>query len=283
MKKKIIFFSLALIIILSFCFFSFWPVQARVNNLEELKVRLDELSKQLHLLQDQLRAWMSDTGLSLPERETEEKPAEPKFCYQFDNNLRFGDKGEEVENLQKALREEGLYNHEITGQFDERTFLAVKSFQEKYHEGVLMFWRLRAGTGFVGQTTRAKLNELYGCKPEPEKEISGQNLEVSITTDKEYYRADEEITIVISAENQSSDEIILNFNTSCQTWYSLGNFSNREAVCLQVLTEITIPADEKHEWQWKHSLTEHPLDSGSHAIQGGVIGYQTAGASITVE
>ncbi len=160
MKKKNIYFSFALIIILSFFVLSVLPVQAQNNSSEETRTRLHELSKQIQLLQEQLNTLMFNLGLL-------EKPVEKTFCYEFKHNLRFGDQGEEVEKLQKALKEEGLYNYDITGRFDEKTFVAVTAFQEKYYQDILTHWGLRIGTGFVGQTTRNKLNDLYLCISEP--------------------------------------------------------------------------------------------------------------------
>jgi hypothetical protein len=68
-----------------------------------------------------------------------------------------------VSALQTALFQEGLYEQEITGNFDQYTHLAVIKFQEKYKKEVLTPSRLTRGTGFVGKSTKAKLNKLYGC------------------------------------------------------------------------------------------------------------------------
>lgn len=45
-------------------------------------------------------------------------------------NLSLGSSGEDVERLQQRLREFGLYEVEISGEFDERTEESVKKFQE---------------------------------------------------------------------------------------------------------------------------------------------------------
>ena len=44
--------------------------------------------------------------------------------------------------------------------FGLRTWNAVCSFQEKYSTDVLVYWNLEECTGFVGTSTRAKLNQL---------------------------------------------------------------------------------------------------------------------------
>jgi peptidoglycan hydrolase-like protein with peptidoglycan-binding domain len=92
--------------------------------------------------------------------ELQEKPA--VWCHDFNTNLRIGDSGPEVTALQNALQKEGFLT-EISGEFDEKTASAVVAFQEKYKGDILSPWGLEHGTGYVGKTTRVKLNALYGC------------------------------------------------------------------------------------------------------------------------
>lgn len=74
-------------------------------------------------------------------------------AYEFSENLERGMKGVSVRLLQTVLASEGVYDHEITGNFFDITRKAVVAFQTKY--GI-------AATGYVGPLTRAKLNELFG-------------------------------------------------------------------------------------------------------------------------
>lgn len=77
----------------------------------------------------------------------------PKLEYEWTRNLEVGSSyADDVSALQMALTKEGIYTGEVTGGFYAQTYLAVKAFQTKY--GI-------ESTGFVGPTTRAKLNELY--------------------------------------------------------------------------------------------------------------------------
>jgi len=86
----------------------------------------------------------------------------------FLRDLRQGDRGEDVRNLQKVLNtspETTLTNAgpgapgAETDYLGPLTFAAVIKFQEKYAEEILFPIQLVQGTGFVGPMTRKKLNE----------------------------------------------------------------------------------------------------------------------------
>ncbi len=101
----------------------------------------------------------------------------PSWCHDFEQNLKFGDQGEEVMWLQNALQEEGFTiftNEKQEKLFSYSTASAVVGFQEKYASEILQPLELEHGTGYVGPRTRAKLNDLYGC-PQPSITVLSPN------------------------------------------------------------------------------------------------------------
>jgi len=118
--------------------------QEIINQITALQAKITALQQQLAQIQGQTTQW----------------------CHDFNVNLKYGDTGPEVESLQIALGKEGLYatkNTNLSANFDEELASAVVGFQQKYASEILTPWRLKYGTGFVGVSTRAKLNKLYGC------------------------------------------------------------------------------------------------------------------------
>lgn len=85
------------------------------------------------------------------------------WCHTFNMNLKVGDTGNEVVSLNFALQKEGFNPGEKSPTFDDLTAAAVTGFQQKYASEILTPNGLSYGTGYVGASTRAKLNSLYGC------------------------------------------------------------------------------------------------------------------------
>lgn len=112
-----------------------------------------------------------------------EKAVENPQANPFKSNLQTGSQGTEVKELQKCLAKDiEIYPEgEITGVFGEKTKTAVIKFQEKYRKEILEPAGLTQGTGQVGKSTRAKLNELCG---KPPKEITP--LKFSLITVDQY-------------------------------------------------------------------------------------------------
>jgi len=79
-------------------------------------------------------------------------------------DLYFGmQNNKQVECLQEFLKAQGpdIYPEGlVTGNFYTLTQQAVIRFQEKYAEDILAPWGLKKGSGYVGPTTREKINSL---------------------------------------------------------------------------------------------------------------------------
>ena len=161
--RKII-YVLFFLVIFSFLF-NFNLSNTAAISIEELQARIAQIQAQIAALQKQLTQIQN-----IPTVETPEKA--PGWCYNFYRSLAYGDKGSDIEALQTVLQKEGIYKGSITARFDSLTLSAVMSFQVKYAADILKPWGLIKGTGYVGNTTRAKLNELSGCKETVEKFIT---------------------------------------------------------------------------------------------------------------
>ena len=121
--------------------------------INELLARIDALKAEIAKVQAQIKAILESRSLS---------------CKVFRNNLYFGMRdNKEVRCLQEFLKKQGpeIYPEGlVTGNFLYLTKAAVIRFQEKYSSEILAPWGLAKGTGFVGSTTRRKINQLLSQK-----------------------------------------------------------------------------------------------------------------------
>ncbi|OGZ67017.1 MAG: hypothetical protein A3D34_01320 [Candidatus Staskawiczbacteria bacterium RIFCSPHIGHO2_02_FULL_33_16] len=89
-------------------------------------------------------------------------------CTALNNNLYFGiSNSSAVTCLQQFLKTQGqdIYPEGlVTGVFGNLTKSAVIRFQEKYYVQILIPLGLTKGTGFVGSSTRLRINQLNSCK-----------------------------------------------------------------------------------------------------------------------
>jgi hypothetical protein len=91
--------------------------------------------------------------------------------FSFEKNLEIGDVLIDVKYLQIVLNSDPITKLAESGvgspgnetnYFGPLIKSAVIKFQEKYADKILASWGLTSGTGYVGSTTRDKLNELLG-------------------------------------------------------------------------------------------------------------------------
>lgn len=101
-------------------------------------------------------------NLTVPSSCNEWLMDDKKECVKLQANLRIGDRGERVRALHTLLVRAG-YGPFTSDEFSEKTAEAVVGFQEQYRSEVLAPYGLSRGTGFVGVSTRAKLNALFSC------------------------------------------------------------------------------------------------------------------------
>jgi len=122
-------------------------------------VTIQELMDQIASLQAQLKAMQEQQG-----------PVQQTWCHTFNKNLGYENSdSNEVWSLHTTLHNEGIsYGSDGPNEYGEGTMSAVVEFQEKYASEILTPFKLKHGTGFVGKSTRAKLNALYGCKDKKE-------------------------------------------------------------------------------------------------------------------
>lgn len=128
------------------------------DDIQTLLKKMEFLEKQLEVLRAKLKETLSGNAVSNGEIAT-------TTVESLDFDLRFGDRGDKVKLLQTWLaKDENVYPEGLkTGYFGPLTQKAVIRFQEKYKQEILNPWNLVYGTGFVGTTTRTKLNALYGA------------------------------------------------------------------------------------------------------------------------
>ena len=120
---------------------------------DEIIAKISEINSLLNLLQNQL--------LKIENK----KQTEELSCQRIDQDLFYGLKNNNnVRCLQGILisQGEGIYPEGlITGNFLSFTKSAVIRFQERYAAEILTPLGLTQGTGYVGYSTRAKLNQFF--------------------------------------------------------------------------------------------------------------------------
>jgi len=156
----------------------------------------DELAEQIATLQAQLAALTAQLGELEGDEEEAAVVVEGCDISSFDRNLKEGMSGDDVKCLQIVLNSDtdtvlgdegaGSPGNE-TSYFGPITKAGVIKFQEKYADEVLASWGLTAGTGFVGSTSRTKLDELLTggageAAEEEEEEAAEEGEQVVIPT-----------------------------------------------------------------------------------------------------
>lgn len=139
------------------------PSAGQAATAEELAAQIAQLQAQLASLMGQLGGTTTTTGTT--------SSTAPAACagISFTRNLTLGSQGTDVQCLQALLNQDPATQVAASGvgsagnesqYFGGLTKAAVVAFQNKYAAEVLTPVGLTAGTGFVGASTRAKLNAM---------------------------------------------------------------------------------------------------------------------------
>ena len=139
------------------------PILPNIYGFNEPSIQYEfDIEKAKSILEE--AGFKDEDGNGLREKTITKEPA-----FKFTSRLTKGSRGKEVTELQKCLAKfpEIYPEGETTGYFGEKTKQAVIRFQEKYYEDILQPYGYTKGTGNVGKSTRAKLNEI--CFEEPDE------------------------------------------------------------------------------------------------------------------
>ncbi|HNR81300.1 MAG TPA: peptidoglycan-binding domain-containing protein [Candidatus Pacearchaeota archaeon] len=139
------------------------PSAGQAATAEELAAQIAQLQAQLASLMGQLGGTTTTTGTT--------SSTAPAACagISFTRNLTLGSQGTDVQCLQALLNQDPATQVAASGvgsagnesqYFGGLTKAAVVAFQNKYATEILAPVGLTAGTGFVGASTRAKLNAM---------------------------------------------------------------------------------------------------------------------------
>jgi hypothetical protein len=114
----------------------------------------------------QLMAQIDALLQQIAQLQTEES-SRSSWCYDFNNNLGSASTNiTDIMNLHTVLKKEGIsYGSDRITQYGIGTATAVSQLQKKYASEILDKFGLTNGTGYLGRSTREKLNRLYGCSP----------------------------------------------------------------------------------------------------------------------
>lgn len=150
MNYKNIVLGAAFLAVVGFAFVATAPVVKAADN----SALIQQLMAQIASLQAQLAQLQAQQGTT------------QSWCHTFNVNLGVGVSGSDFDALITVLDKENISEFNSANrptQYDEVTAGAVSALQQKYFSEILAPNGLKYPTGYVGRSTRAKLNSLYGC------------------------------------------------------------------------------------------------------------------------
>jgi len=160
-------FFTTLVLFISLIVFPVFTTYAQTVAEEDVNNQITALKEKIQQLQIQIMEVQSDEPVLTPVSESSSTLT--TVGYKFTHNLKIGDREEGVRQLQIILNSDpetmvaktgaGSAGNETT-YFGSLTKAAVIKFQNKYDSEVLTPLGLRIGTGYVGFSTIAKLDEV---------------------------------------------------------------------------------------------------------------------------
>ncbi|MGM0439390.1 MAG: peptidoglycan-binding domain-containing protein [Patescibacteria group bacterium] len=170
-RNKFVIVFLAAAMILSFQAPISTQAQTTDDELDQIRQIAEDLGIDVSVLLESMDVGEEEEETNYEELSIDGVPD----AFRFNENLREGVRGNSVRYLQILLNTDpdtrvassgaGSPGNE-TEYFGPRTEAAVIRFQEKYSNSVLAPYGLSRGTGFVGTTTRRKLNDLLTSETE---------------------------------------------------------------------------------------------------------------------
>ncbi|MBI2049950.1 MAG: hypothetical protein HYT35_00635 [Candidatus Staskawiczbacteria bacterium] len=222
MNYKKIVLAVSFLAVFSLLFVPARPAVKAITDTER-QVLITQLQQQIALLLAQIAQLQAQQGIT------------PAWCHTFNANIGIGVKegNPEVEALVIALQKEGIIEAGATfpDGYDERLASAVVEFQEKYASDILTPLNLKRGTGFVGISTRAKLNALYGCRgtlpPPPLPPTAQPSITVLSPNGGDIWRKDALYTINWQTSNiPNSNLITVSLRSEAGVEYNLSSVTN---------------------------------------------------------
>ena len=113
--------------------------------------------------------------------------------------------------------------------------------------------------------------------------VATAQIDVSVSTRKATYVLGEPVRVFVTATNNGSEGVTLEFVTSNQASYVMDDAYAPTLLAAQVLTERHIPAGESYTWTLDHDLAAYPLDYGTHRVVGKVVGEASSRAAAEFE
>jgi len=125
--------------------------------IKELLAKIAQIKAEIAKTQAKIAAILASRNSGKP------APVPASHCSSITANLSYGQNSQQVKCLQEFLKSQGadIYPEGlVTGYFGNLTKLAVIRFQERHSADILAPLGLNAGTGYVGISTRSKINQL---------------------------------------------------------------------------------------------------------------------------